>query len=228
MGLPAMVILVSLGLVALFGLVLAAPQKEQCVVEQTYGLDATRTFGVVAKNSALMLVGAGMRRKFFLDVYSVGLFVSPKRHQSIKATYAKKGAIDTQEAISWDDYPFGLALSFKRAVGTNQVVDALVEALSSSSTSEKDFAAKVAQFKTALVSKIGSTGTNVGDEIEFLFKSSNAEVGIRFVPKGGSASKLDSIKSKTLRDKLLDVYLNKEKSVAPELLTSIDATYRSK
>ena len=209
----------------------ACKEAQTCAVEKRYNLESVRSFG--GSSSELMLVGAGMRMKFFLNIYAIGLYVTKNKHKVIQSSWAKLGAVDLSTNSGMDEYPMGLLLKFQRGVGADKVVDALVDALAlveSGPSSEKEYSTKLGQFKNALLDKIGTSGTQTGDEIEFVFPRSNAEVGVRLVKAGsdGKNSKFDFVKSKTLRDKLLDVYLSKEKAVAPALLKSIESVYSKK
>jgi len=209
----------------------ACKEAQTCAVEKRYNLESVRSFGGSSSTSHL-LVGAGMRVKFFLNIYAVGLYVTKNKHKVIQSSWAKLGAVDLSTNSGTDDYPIVLLLKFQRAVGTDKVVDALVDALAveAAPSSEKDYSTKLGQFKNTLLGKIGTGGTQTGDEIEFVFPKSNAEVGVRLLKAGSDAknSKFDFVKSKTLRDKLLDVYLSKEKAVAPDLLKSIESVYSNK
>lgn len=201
-----------------------------CPVENTYKLGTTRSFGS-SSSSSHMLVGAGMRTKFFLNIYAVGLYVTNNKHKVIGENYSKLGGlVDLNTNSGNDEYPLGICLKFQRAVGSDKVVDALVEALSTGvSSGEKDYSTKVEKFKTTLLGKLGSGGAKTGDEIEFVFPKSNEEVGLRVISSGSDATKntkFEFVKSKALRDRLLDVYLNKEKAIAPDLVKSIDSVYK--
>ena len=55
-------------------------QNGVCVGFKTYGLDTTKR--IEGMPYPLLLVSAGMRRKFFLDIYSVGLYLSDLKNSA--------------------------------------------------------------------------------------------------------------------------------------------------
>jgi hypothetical protein len=106
-----------------------------------------------------------------------------------------------------------LQLTFLRAVETNKIVDAIVEALMSP-TDNEDYSKTLASFRAILINNIGSTGVRKDDEIVFIF-GDNASIDIEIL---GSVA--GTVKSGGLQHSLLNVYLG-EKTIVPSLRTDI-------
>jgi hypothetical protein len=66
-----------------------------------------------------------------------------------------------------DSINIGISLIFVRSVGSNKVIDAIIEALPGKGES---FLKSVQDFKKMLVDGIGPNGVKENDEIQFVFK----------------------------------------------------------
>jgi hypothetical protein len=165
-------------------------------------------YGLPAASRGKTLVGAGMRRKNLfiteVDVYAVGLYASSSVDKAASSSWSSK-------TLSNKDTH--LVLQFAREVGTDKIVNAIVDSLASFKRGDK-YKKQLTAFKTTLLGGMGGGGVAKGDLIEFLFSSSSIEITVR----GNSAGK---VKSSELKEALMDVYVNKKKSVAPELVKAV-------
>jgi glutaredoxin-related protein len=184
-------------------------------------------------NIMLTLVSAGMRRKSLfiieVDVYTVGIYFSNEkleqfaslRNSVAQMTMTEKGnyiGARPSENSSNDVY-LGIVLKFVRHVGTNKVVDAIVEALtlkenetSMSHVEVEEYNTSLKIFSDLLLSSIGNQGMAKDDEIMFTFyQETNIGVVIQNELKG-------SVSHSYIKRKLIDIYLG-EKAVAPQVYT---------
>ena len=153
-----------------------------------------------------------MRRKNLfvteVDVYAVGLYLtSSKDRESGKGWTAKSLSSGGGATVS---------LMFARSVGTDKVVNAIVEALSGKGAAYKK---ELNKFKGVLLEGMGKDGAAKGDVIDFNF---NGGASLEIVVRGNSVG---TVKSAELKEKLMSVYVNTKKSVAPELVQCLKDRY---
>jgi hypothetical protein len=150
-----------------------------------------------------------MRKKFFLDVYALGVYLSDEKNFEIEKKVKSLGDFAEFSKPVGDNASLAFVLLFQRTVGAEKVVDALVTSLSGPGD---EYNASLASFKSILLSNIGAEGLKKGDELSFVLR-------------GAAGKKLDiylgsnligSVDSTELRSRLTQVYVG-EKAVAPEV-----------
>jgi hypothetical protein len=148
----------------------------------------------------LSLVGAGMRKKLFFKVYSVGIYL-PAKAQNAKAVIADKG-------------PVQIKLGLLRNVSASSFVEALDDGIKDNSTAEQLSAvAKELDKLHSVMNKIGDV--KEGDIVTF-----------NYSPKDGTSVVLNgktvgsSIGGKALYDAVLRIWLG-EKPIDEDLKAAI-------
>ena len=182
---------------------------------KTYDLPEARTFNGYGwgGSQSKQLIAAGMRKKLVIPVYAVGLYVSDSKEKELnkcKSECSNKLSTPASESIG-----SAIVLKFQMAVGTNKVVNAIVDALPGKSKAYKDALSK---FQDVLLSGLGENGAKTGDIVEFVFRGSN-EIGV-----GVRGNVAGWIKNSELRSKLMDIYAG-SKSVAPEVPKILKENY---
>ena len=173
----------------------------------SFSLPSSKAFS----GSKLTLKAAGMRKKLFISVYSVGLYVSEGKAKDL---FAKKTTAARLDSLA--EGGAALLLQFQRDVETGKVVDAFMKALaqkSGDSTYNKD-KTKLQDILTSAVSKAGKYKKK--DTIEFFFDG-KSKLGVTV--NGGKRQDVDNAK---LRKALLSVYLGPD-SVTPDLVEGLAA-----
>jgi Chalcone isomerase-like len=181
-----------------------------CTNFANHGLEATKKIG----GRSYSLISAGMRTKFFLDVYAVGLymnedFVSSKKSLIKKATdfevlstAGNKGILSSDATV--DVY---ISLKFARLVAKDQMVGGIVGALTG--------AKNLDSFKDILTKAIGGAGIAISDEIGFAYKGKAGNL----LDISYNGKLIGTVKDAAdLRKKLLNVYVGPN-SVAPEVVS---------
>ena len=196
-------------LVTLF-LALVAGTEKTCDAKKGKCEAPWATYGLPATRGKLPLLAAGMRRKFFVDVYAVGLY---KGEESAMSKGIKKVA-DLEKLAEVDNLHFTLlgpssvfVLVFSRAVGTDQMVGGLVDALSGGNAAYKT---TLDSFKSILTKAVGPKGLNIKDEIMFSFGKDSIKISFNGKDVGTVYD------AKELMKKLMMVYVGPN-SVAPEI-----------
>ena len=180
-----------------------------CTAFKSYELPATTK--AISQRGELSLISAGMRRKFFLDIYVVGLYMSEKS-ASTKSAVIKK----SDDFVKLADENLQLLLRFMRTVSTNQVVGGIVDALSGGSDA---YLKSLDQFKSALLSAIGPEGFNVKSELIFSYKGKDTmDIGINGELVGSVTNAVE------LKKRLLSIYVG-SKAVAPEVVDVLTKRY---
>ena len=173
----------------------------------TYTLPEIRNFNGYGWGGSQnkQLIAAGMRKKLVIPVYAVGLYISDSKDRELKKCKSKcsnKLSTSASESIG-----SAIVLKFQMSVGTNKVVNAIVDALPGKSKTYKE---SLNKFQEILLSGLGKDGAKTGDVVEFVFKGSN-EIGV-----GVRGNVIGWIKNSELRSKLMDIYAG-SKSVAPDV-----------
>jgi hypothetical protein len=137
----------------------------------------------------------------------VDLFVSPQKLAQVKCSTDKAATLNDGTGTPTAGGHVALRLSFLRSVGTNKVVDAIVDALKADG---EEYQTALGSFKTILVSNIGPSGIVTNDEIAFVLGTQDA-LDIRV--RGDIVGK---IVSHELRANLLAIYIG-EKTLVPSL-----------
>lgn len=196
-----------------------------CTTFDGRGFPYTRNFHASADTSAALTLSAtGMRKKAILvvavDVYSVGLYLSEAKDQSLKDKTTSDIFTSTPSS---DEISTGVVLHFVRDVGTNKVVDAIVEALLDSASVQEGgdtYKASVSSLQTVLLAAIGEAGMKKDDEIEFSFSGAEGtKIGVSV--RDNFVASLDD---KLLRKKLGLIYAGAD-AVAPEVPKILQAKY---
>jgi len=156
----------------------------------------------------LRLVGVGMRRKNLyvtqVDVYLAALALSPISLKNAKNEFSSCSILKSQKGTK-----ASVTLKFVRSVGASQVVEAFNDAFKDCDPID------VAIFKEALRKSIGENGMKVNEEVTFYWVNDNELV----VSKSGNP--IQNLQSSQLSIRLLDVYINPNTTVSPELLSSV-------
>lgn len=161
------------------------------------------------------LIAAGMRKKFFLDVYAVGLYSKSADSKGIKKVTDFEKLAEGSSMFGPDSQ---LVLSFKRAVGAEQMVGGIVDALSGGDAAYKK---KLNEFKEVLKKAVGSKGLSPKDEIVFSNNGDKMEVLVNG-KNVGSVSE-----AKELKKKLMNVYVSAS-GVSPEVHEILKARFLKK
>lgn len=159
------------------------------------------------KGEANKWVASGIRRKNLfvveLDVYKVDIFVNPHAFSEITSEQVLKLA----EPSAIIGSQFALTLTFLRSVGTNAIVNAIVEALMGEGDAYKQ---ALSQFKSMLLDAVGTGGVKTADEISFVYDNQDT---VAIHVRGKAAGQVASAQ---LRNNLLDIYIG-TKSLVPKL-----------
>ena len=195
-------------LVLFFALFLALVAGEKTCDAKKGSCEAPfTTYGLPSSRGGLPLIAAGMRRKFFLDVYAVGLYQSEKTAMS----KGIKKVADLEKLSEVSGGLFGpsslFVLVFSREVGTDQMVGGMVDALSGGNAAYKK---SLDSFKSILTKAVGPKGIKIKDEIEFSYGGDSIDISFNG-KKAGTVSD-----AKELKKKLMLVYAGTS-SVAPEI-----------
>lgn len=191
-----------------------------CLQFKTYEMPYLLSQELVGNDTTMLqLSSAGMRRKNLfvvdVDVYSVGLYLSPEKQVKLKSNPTGK-LIEALVSGDVDDaIHLCLVLKFVRDVKSSLVVDAIASALSSKGDS---YSHALSSFKSILLKSLGA-GASKGDSIHFYSKS-NSSIGIASKNVFG-----DWIENKELHDRLIAIYLGSA-SVAPELVDNLKSQYK--
>jgi len=148
-----------------------------------------------------------MRRKFFLDVYAVGLYMGEKTamSQGIKKVADFEKLSDVSGGLFGPGSSF--VLIFSRDVGTDQMVGGMIDALSGGNAA---YQKSLDTFKSTLTKAVGPKGIKPKDEIEFSFGGAGIDISFNG-KRAGTVSD-----AKELKKKLMMVYVGTS-SVAPEI-----------
>ena len=155
------------------------------------------------------LIGCGMRRKLFFDVYMAALYADEKSVKQLQKRLQDK--VTTISEALLNDHGKSSAtilLSFRRNVSKAQFIDAILQAFDGFTPSE---VGNLRQFFESVV----QSDLKVGDivEISWLVKG-----GFMMKKNDGQALCFDA--SKEAYTRLLEVYLDPKRSVAPDLIMS--------
>lgn len=189
----------------------------------THGFPLKQSFNLL-KSDPLTLQAAGMRRKNLyvttVDVYSVGIYMNDKKRKETQKLAKEGKSLQLNRSIGSfyeSDIMLVIVLKFVRSVSNDKVVTAIVEALTDNEHADEQYNTALKTFQDLLSSKMGVLGVKDKDEIQFLFKSkSQDEFGISI-----NASQIQWIKNSKLRGNLIDIYTDKSKAVAPEVVTTL-------
>jgi hypothetical protein len=159
----------------------------------------------------LELIGEGMRRKFFLNVYMVGLYTNHSTADSIASQLKRNPSLSVAEILKKeDDSTATILLHFHRAVGKQQFINALMESFDGFQ------AAEIEPFKKYLDAIVEADGLIIGDRIEISWLKNGGVC----ISKNGKISTCFGRK-KDIEVRLLEVYLDPKRSVTPDLIKSI-------
>lgn len=159
------------------------------------------------------LIGCGMRRKLFFDVYMAALYADEKSVKQLqkrlqdKATTIPEAILNEQGKSS-----ASILLTFRRNVSKAQFIDAILQAFDGFTPSE---VGNLRQYFESVV----ESDLKVGDvvEISWLIKG-----GFMVRKNNGQGLCYDATKEAYTR--LLEVYLDPKRSVAPDLIASTRET----
>lgn len=183
------------------------------------------TKGFNTSTNGLKLSGVGMRRKNFyiveVDVYQTALNLSANA-LAASQNCMKQGA---DKCMLADDLSRSIkmpsnkpnaeatvTLKFVRNVTKPQVVDAFNEAFAGLEASE------IAGFKNELARNVGEDGCKVGEEIVFQWIGG----GGLAITRGGEQAGGSCYRSDGIEKRLLEVYVDKKRTVSPELVKCIE------
>ena len=159
------------------------------------------------------LIGCGMRRKLFFDVYLAALYTdeSTLRHLQTRLT---DGSTAVSAAILNEQGKANatILLSFKRNVSKTQFIDAILQAYDGFTSTE------VMQLRQYFESVV-EDDLKVGDRVEISWLDKGG-----FFMRKNSGQGLCFDASREAYTRLLEVYLDNKRSVAPELITSTKNT----
>jgi hypothetical protein len=182
------------------------------------------TKGFNTTTNGLQLGGVGMRRKNFyiveVDVYQTALNLSESA-LTASQTCMKQGAdkcvladdlFKSIKAASKPNAEATVTLRFVRNVTKAQVVDAFNEAFAGLDVNE------IAGFKSELARNVGDDGCKVGEEIVFNWIGG----GGLAITRGGEQAGGSCYRSEGIEKRLLEVYVDKKRTVSPELVKCIE------
>lgn len=173
-----------------------------------------------SKAEDLYLSGVGMRRKNFfivdVDVYEVGLCLSKenlvKGQKAIQSGESLANALYKNGKILPDKIAeIAIPLKFVRYVSTTQIVEAFNDSFVGCSQDGIDL------FKDALRSIVGKAGLALGQEMTFYWLRGGGLV----IAKDGEIAEV--IYYPELEKRLLEVYIDPNRSVSPDLINCISA-----
>ena len=163
-----------------------------------------------------------MRRKSFyvvaVDVYMSGLSLSPAVAKMVKQAPSNKTAdivLSTTPSSPHPNCAMCVTMHFVRDVTTAQAVDAFKDAFKGCNPEG------IATFGEMMTSAIGNDGCKVDEEVSFYW----LEGGGLFIDKNGT--KPYCVRNPEIEKRLIDVYLDPARTVAPDLLKSFDDYLRS-
>lgn len=158
-----------------------------------------------------------MRRKSFyvmaVDVYMTGLSLTPTLSRLVK-TAGKGKVVDVVLGLPasspFPDCSTSITMHFVRDVTTAQCVDAFKDAFKGCEPNG------IAKFGEVMTGAIGDNGCKVGDEVSFYW----LDGGGLCIDKAGT--KAFVVYDKEIERRLLEVYLDPSRTVAPDLIKSFD------
>lgn len=175
----------------------------------------------------LILASAGMRRKdfyvFAVDVYLVGLYVSPMnlfhmqhciRNDTINnmcdVLLDKEDDSDHQNETKQPH--ISVVLKFVRACTKDEVVTAFVTTFADLPSDD------VQLFRSELDSRLSDDGVNIGEEVVFYWLEGG---GLVITQNQAFHSNCSPYTSKSIEKRLLEVYLHPDRTVAVELVNQM-------
>lgn len=189
-----------------------------CKVNGNCGLPDSKS--IIGSNiPSYNLAAGGMRRKNLLvvnvDVYNVGVYISPKMENILKNNI-KAGKKFELYASTGEDVSVSIYLKFVRSVTTDKIVQAFKEGLT---INDKN---AVNSFTSILLKKLGPNGASNDDTIEFIFKGKNNE-DIGILVRDDKVPEI--VKSASLRERLIEIYTGKD-SIVPEIPKQLSDKYK--
>ena len=167
---------------------------------------AFETYGLPKSRAGLDLVASGKRRKFFLDIYTVGMYTSDASATSKGASIKKVADLEKLGEIT---ALFGPGLTFlcvfDRAVGTEQFVSGFADSVGAGMKDKK----ALKSFQDMMKKALGEKGLKAKDEVAYAMSGDRLDVTL-------NGKSVGSVTSKELKTKLTNVYVGAS-SVAPEV-----------
>ncbi len=150
-----------------------------------------------------------MRKKWFLDIYALGLYLSEPKAADVKVKATSVQDMNAEiSKPSGETVSVAILLLFQRGVGTDKIVDALVTSLSGG---DDEYKSALHTFSNTILNN-AKDGLKAGDELVFVFTGAK---GNRMDIYLGS-NRIGFVENNELRNRLTEVYVGKE-SVAPDV-----------
>jgi hypothetical protein len=179
-------------------------------IDEVTGIEflETQSFKQVAR-SKLSLMGVGTRKKAILNIYSLGLFVSPsfleKDMAKIDATI--KGDDAVCQALLASTSPKAVQLIFNMGIGPEKIAEA-VSQLAGVDKKVKD------EFHDMLLQGMGDGKMKKGETMSFEWKGADA------ISATARGEYIGTVKDKKLAQGVFELYVG-PKSVSPSLRQNI-------
>lgn len=146
-----------------------------------------------------------------VDVYMTGLSVTPTLSRRLKQSKPDEAIEVILSSPAENPYPHCstcITMNFVRDVTTAQCVDAFKDAFKGCN------AAGIEKFGAVMTEAVGANGCKVGEEVTFYW----LDGGGLCIDRAGT--KQYGIRDEEIERRLLEVYLNPSRTVAPDLLKS--------
>ena len=212
------VLFLLLVLMYLFSVVINASDSDKtCQANGNCGLPDNKS--IIGGSKPYILAANAMRRKNLLvvnvDVYYVGIYLSPKMESIIKSNI-KSGKSFGLAASTGEDVSLSIYLKFVRSVTSDKIIQAFKEGLTITDKSA------VNAFTSILLKKLGPNGAVKDDTIEFIFKGkNNDDIGI--LVRDDKVPEI--VKSSTLRERLIEIYTGKD-AIVPDIPKQLTDKYK--
>mmetsp|Transcript_18907 Transcript_18907/g.46838 ORF Transcript_18907/g.46838 Transcript_18907/m.46838 type:complete len:217 (-) Transcript_18907:264-914(-) len=165
----------------------------------------SKTFAV--NKGSMSLTGIGTRKKAFLNIYSLGFFVSNQLQKQITKT-ATSSSKTTCETILESNQPKAVELTFAIGIGPEKIAEAIAQ-LANVEEEVKT------EFHTMLLDGMGEGKMKKGESMTFEWKGKDT---IMATARG---EPIGEMKDKALAEGVLQLYLDKKKGVSPSLLQNM-------
>lgn len=176
--------------------------------------DLTRSF-TIAKRSAFSLYGVGTRKKAILNIYSLGLYVSPNLKRQLAAASSSSsddGSANPCQIIMDSTAPKAVQLTFVMGIGPERIAEA-VSQLTNVNESVRD------DFYRMIVDGMGKGNKlRKGESMTFEWKNQDT-----ILVTGRDGISLGTMKDKALARGVLNLYVG-SKSVSPSLKKDMKCT----
>ncbi|CAJ1960444.1 unnamed protein product [Cylindrotheca closterium] len=166
----------------------------------------SKTFAV--NKGSMSLAGIGTRKKAFINIYSLGFYVSNPLQKQLTKAAASSSKTTTCETILESNQPKAVELTFAMGIGPEKIAEAIAQ-LANVKEEIKN------EFHTMLLDGMGEGNMKKGESITFEWKGKDT------ILASARGKPIGEMKDKALAEGVLQLYLNKEKGVSPSLLQNM-------